>query len=132
MMSKKPTSERVYRELSPGEQQRLQQAREEAASKRDEILAEGKLHKQARDAMQRELAVTMETLRRRRESLGLSLADVEARSGLKRSALSRLENSVAGGGQHDSNPTLLTLHRYAVAVGVSLSTLVSELTNDAS
>lgn len=73
--------------------------------------------------MYRELQMTVAALRSRRESLGLSLADVEAKSGLKRSALSRLENS------EDSNPTLLTLHRYAAAVGVSLSTVVNELAN---
>lgn len=122
-MIKKPTSQRVDRELSATERERLKNARREAASKKGEILAEGRLRKQAREAMQRELQSTIAALRSRRELLGLSLADVEARSGLKRSALSRLENS------EDPNPTLLTLHRYAAAVGVSLSTVVNELAN---
>ena len=53
-MSKNPTSERVCCELAPEEERRLQQAREETAAKRAEIVAERKLRKQARDAMQRE------------------------------------------------------------------------------
>jgi len=60
-------------------------------------------------------------LRGRRESLGLSLADVEAKSGLKRSALSRLENNA-----ENANPTLLTLQRYAEAVGLTISTSVTQ------
>jgi len=60
-------------------------------------------------------------LRTERERLGLSLADVEASSGLKRSALSRLENDKT------HNPTFLTLQRYAVALGMMLKTsLVNE------
>jgi transcriptional regulator with XRE-family HTH domain len=45
----------------------------------------------------------------------LSLSDVEARSGLKPSALSRLEND------REANPTLLTLQRYAAALGMTLT-----------
>ncbi len=44
----------------------------------------------------------------------LSLADVEERTGIRRSVLSRLENDTT------SNPTMLTLQRYAVALGMSL------------
>lgn len=54
-------------------------------------------------------------MRARREELGLSLADVEARTGIKRSALSRLEN-----GATNINPTLLSLERYALALVLSV------------
>jgi transcriptional regulator with XRE-family HTH domain len=47
-----------------------------------------------------------------------SLADVEARSGLKPSAISRLENDP------QANPTLLTLQRYAAALNMTLATTV--------
>jgi len=40
------------------------------------------------------------------------LADVERRCGLNPSALSRLENDP------EANPTLITLQRYALAVGL--------------
>ena len=55
------------------------------------------------------------SLRRVREQRGLSLADVAERSGIDRSALSRLEN------EHNLNPTLETLGRYAEALGLELS-----------
>ena len=57
---------------------------------------------------------TVAGLRAERDRLGLSLADVEARCGLKRSALSRLENDKT------DNPTFLTLQRYAAALGLTL------------
>jgi DNA-binding transcriptional regulator YiaG len=49
-----------------------------------------------------------------REALGLSLSDLSARTGMDRSALSKLET-----GQRP-NPTLETLVRYAEAVGKQL------------
>jgi hypothetical protein len=51
------------------------------------------------------------SLRRLRETAGLSLADVTARSGIDAPALSRLENG------QNPNPTLATLARYARALG---------------
>lgn len=53
-------------------------------------------------------------LREAREAAGVSLADLELATGIRKSVLSRLENSQA------PNPTLSTLQRYAEAVGVSL------------
>jgi hypothetical protein len=56
-----------------------------------------------------------------REAAGLSLADVAERSGIDKSALSRLENGV-----HD-NPTVETLARYATAVGKRLTWSLQDL-----
>jgi hypothetical protein len=53
-------------------------------------------------------------LRRCREQAGLSLGDVENRSGIDKAALSRLENGWY------PNPTLNTLARYARAIGKRL------------
>jgi hypothetical protein len=50
-------------------------------------------------------------LRRVREAGGLSLADVAARTGIDKAALSRLENG------QQANPTVGTLARYARALG---------------
>ncbi len=55
------------------------------------------------------------SLRRERQRLGLSLADVAERAGIDKAALSRLEN-----GQH-LNPTVNTLARYAHAIGKHLT-----------
>jgi hypothetical protein len=116
MNERQPTSERVYRELSGEEQQRLNQARAETEAIRDEIMAEGRIRKRALEISRAQVRHTIDALRAERERLGLSLADVEARSGLKRSALSRLENDPA------ANPTLLTLQRYASAIGMRVVT----------
>jgi DNA-binding Xre family transcriptional regulator len=54
-------------------------------------------------------------LRAAREAAGISLTELEERTGMRKSALSRLENSKA------PNPTLATLQRYADAVGKRLT-----------
>jgi transcriptional regulator with XRE-family HTH domain len=54
-------------------------------------------------------------LKKHREAKGLSLADVAERSGMDRSAVSRLENGVY------LNPTLDTLYRYATAIGAEIA-----------
>jgi len=59
-------------------------------------------------------------LRAEREPQGLSLADINERTGIDRAALSRLENN------EDANPTLATLERYAEAVGKQMVVLLSE------
>jgi len=121
MAKKKATSERVHRELTENERGKLTTARREMERAEDEILAEGGLRKKARARVRQQVTKTIADLRSRRESLGLSLADVETKSGLKRSALSRLENNA-----ENANPTLLTLQRYAEAVGATISTSVTQ------
>lgn len=70
--------------------------------------------------MRHEIDEAVGRLRAERERLGLSLADVEQRSGLRRSALSRLENDKT------SNPTLLTLQRFAAAMGLIVHATLSK------
>ena len=76
-------------------------------------------------ATSREIALKLKTerkvianliaqLRAARETAGVSLNELEIRTGIQKSSLSRLENSAA------PDPTMLTLHRYAVAIGLSL------------
>ncbi len=55
------------------------------------------------------------SLRRERERLGLSLAEVAQRAGIDKGALSRLENG------QQLNPTVNTLARYARALGKALA-----------
>lgn len=112
MNEPQPTSERVHRDLTVAEQRRLDQARAETEAIREDILAEGRLRKRALAVARDQVRQTVAALRAERERLGLSLADVELHSGLKRSALSRLENDP------NANPTLLTLQRYASAIGM--------------
>jgi ribosome-binding protein aMBF1 (putative translation factor) len=107
---------RVIRPLTLEETRRIAVARRETDAEREEILSEGRAEKRAWLAMRHTVEETVKRLRNERERLGLSLADVEERSGLRRSVLSRLENDST------SNPTVLTLQRYAIALGMSLET----------
>jgi len=60
-------------------------------------------------------------LRAERERQGLSLTDLAARSGLERSAISKLETGKV------LNPNLSTLRRYAAALGKQLTFGVRDL-----
>jgi uncharacterized protein YcbX len=59
-------------------------------------------------------------LKSAREAQGLSLADIRDRTGIERSALSRLENAFP-------NLTVRTLERYAEAVGKQIVIQVEDL-----
>ncbi|TWU56375.1 Helix-turn-helix domain protein [Rubripirellula tenax] len=59
-------------------------------------------------------------LREARQRAGVSLDEMQERTGIQKSALSRLENS------HNPNPTLSTLRRYAEAIGMRLDVSLSE------
>ena len=63
-------------------------------------------------------------LRRERERLGLSLADVAARAGMDKGALSRLENG------QQLNPTVNTLARYTRALGKTLTWALADEDGD--
>ena len=113
---------RMIRPLTAAETRRVANARRDVEMERDEILREGRAAKQAWLAMRCEVDKAVAGLRTERERLGLSLADVEQRSGLRRSVLSRLENDKT------ANPTLLTLQRYAAALGLTLRTTLNSKT----
>jgi DNA-binding phage protein len=76
------------------------------SQEKDELLAWG------REAVQRHrsLRQIVAALKSEREAQGLSLADIDARTGIGRSNLCRLENAT------DANPTIETLQRYADAL----------------
>ncbi|MEW4568882.1 helix-turn-helix transcriptional regulator [Tautonia sp. JC769] len=66
------------------------------------------------------LRLAVAALKSAREAKGLSLADVAQRSGIDRAALSRLEN------EHNVNPKLETLGRYAGALGLELTIAIDD------
>ena len=100
MMKPKRVAKRVNRQLTPDEQQRLDSARLDT--------------EMGREGIQGFTPLAID--------LGRVAADVEARCGLKRSALSRLENDKT------HNPTFLTLQRYATALGLTLRTALANRT----
>ena len=107
-------SKRIVQILSDAERARMRQLREQIDAEKDEILAEARRHKEVHDATVARLRDVMELLRAERIHQGLSLAEVQDRTGIARSALSRLET------EPDANPTLTTIARYAEALGKDL------------
>jgi DNA-binding XRE family transcriptional regulator len=110
-------SERV---LSDAERVRLREFRAQLDAEKGEILAEARRHKAAHDAAAARLRNVMQLLRAERIRQGLSLADLQARTGIARSALSRLETDP------EANPTLTTVTRYAEALGKDLQILLAD------
>ena len=107
----KQRATRIYRELTPEEQQRWKRANAEVESEKEEILAKARRIKAARNKVNVVVREAMKALKRERQAQGLSLSDVEKRTGIGRAALSRLENET------ELNPTVVTLTRYAEALG---------------
>jgi DNA-binding phage protein len=100
------------RKLTPEEAAKYRKIREEVELERPEIIAKAQ---QARcEARRQQLAAVMCKLKAAREAKGLSLADIYERTGMDRSALSKLENVT------NENPTIDTLFRYAEVVGKRL------------
>jgi hypothetical protein len=106
--------------LPDAERSRLRGLRGEIDAEKDEIIAEGRGHKAAHDASLAQLREVMQLLRAERMRQGLSLADVQERTGIPRSAISRLETDP------DANPTLATVTRFAEALGKDLKILLAD------
>ncbi|MCL4202001.1 MAG: helix-turn-helix transcriptional regulator [Pirellulaceae bacterium] len=102
------------RRLTPEEKVRVAEVRRMVDGEQEEILRRG------REILAEELArkATLHDVRRllkaERLSQGLTLTDIQQRSGGDPPALSRLENEA------DANPTVTTLTRYADALGKQL------------
>lgn len=104
------------RRLSPEEVAKYGEVREQIAGELPELIA----RHQERVAAFDELEELFHQLRAAREERGLSLSDLTERTGMDRSALSKLET-----GQRP-NPTIETLVRYAEAVGKRLVVTLAE------
>jgi len=119
----KERGKRVYRKATDEQRKRHAKVREQIAEELPEI----KRRARERLALIRKegtpLRQVLAALRGERERQGLSLADINERTGIDRAALSRLENN------ESANPTLATLERYAEAVGKQMVVLLSEPSN---
>ena len=96
--------------LTPEEAAKYKTVREQVEQELPDLIA----RHHARLSVQDQLQELLKELKTAREQKGLSLADLTDRTGIDRSALSKLET-----GQRP-NPTLETLGRYAEAVGKRL------------
>jgi DNA-binding Xre family transcriptional regulator len=96
--------------LTPEEAAKYKAIREQVEQELPELIA----RHHARQGLLDQLQELLKQLKEARQAKGLSLADLTERTGIDRSALSKLET-----GQRP-NPTLETLERYAEAVGKRL------------
>ena len=116
----KERGKRVYRKATDEERQRHAKIREQIADELPEIKRRARQRLTLLKKEGTPLRQVLAALRAERERQGLSLADINERTGIDRAALSRLEN------YEDANPTLATLERYAEAVGKQMIVLLSE------
>ncbi len=98
------------RRLTPEEAAKYRAIREQVQAELPDLVERHHERAAARDALQ----ALLDQLKAAREEKGLSLADLTERTGMDRSALSKLET-----GQRP-NPTVETLMRYAEGVGKRL------------
>ena len=113
------SGKRIHRKIerTPEEQRKLDEIRERFQRERpglEDLLASGDITDVVSQGEYLDLRAMLAELKRHRQRQGLSLADVAERSGMDRSAVSRLENGVY------VNPTVDTLYRYAEALGVEI------------
>ncbi|MBI2479805.1 MAG: helix-turn-helix transcriptional regulator [Planctomycetia bacterium] len=87
---------------------------------KDELIAIGKRLRAAKRRGIAALNESLQLLRAEREAQGLSLSDLEQRTGIAESNLSKLENA------EDDNPNLTTLATYAEALGKKLVISLSD------
>lgn len=107
----KQMGKRIYRPATAEERERHNRIREHIREELPDIRKRARQKLAA--AVQQGIALehAMAVLKAERLKKGLSLAEMKERTGIERSALSRLENNA------EANPTVNTLNRYADAVG---------------
>lgn len=113
-------AQHVRRELTPAERARVAEGRKLVAAEEGEIRRKAREHKRAYDAGPAALEQALQLLKAERRQQGLSLADIEDRTGISRPNLSRLENEA------QANPTVSTLSRYASALGKKLLIVLAD------
>jgi DNA-binding phage protein len=108
------------RPLTTEERARVAEARRLVALDEAELKQQGRQYKREYESAQAALHDALKLLKEERLRMGLSLADVEERTGIGRPNLSRLENEA------ESNPTISTLTRYAEALGKRLMIVLTD------
>ena len=109
---------RIYREATDEERNRHAKIRDQIAAELPDIRRRARERLALLKKEGTPLRQVLTALRAERERLGLSLADINQRSGIDRAALSRLENN------EEANPTITTLERYAEAIGKHMIVLL--------
>lgn len=116
----KRQAQHVRRQLTSEEQTHVDEARRLTDAEAPEIRRKAKQLKAKSDVARATLQDALRLLRAERVRQGLSLADIQDRTGIERPNLSRLEN------EDSSNPTVATLTRYAEALGKRLVIVLAD------
>jgi len=119
----KKLRKRVHRAATDDERSRHEQIRRQIEGELPEIRRRAKQKLKDIETRSIDIRHIVAALKQERLRQDLSLAEIKRRTGIDRSALSRLENT------ENANPTLNTLARYADAVGKQLLFLLAEAEN---
>ncbi|MDB5384463.1 MAG: family transcriptional regulator [Planctomycetaceae bacterium] len=114
---KRTMGKRIYREPTAEQAAKYRKIRAMIAAEIPEIKQEARAIRHGRRAG---LDQVIGLLKAERELRGMSLADLGEKTGLSKSAISKLETNP------DANPTVNTLARYADALDMSLSVILTE------
>ena len=109
-MKKKIQSTKVAGKTKLTAAQRLKIAALQQASPDGGDMKQALESKAAYDQVHTQLSGVLQLLKEAREKEGISLRELELRTGISRGSLSRLESG-------DGNPTIATLDRFAKAIG---------------
>ena len=112
----------IRRDLTDAQRARVIEARHLIQGEAAEIRRKAKTYKQEHDAAQATLNEAARLLKAERVRQGLSLSDIQERTGIDPPNLSRLENDAG------ANPTVTTLTRYAEALGKKFLIVLSDQT----
>jgi DNA-binding phage protein len=110
----------IRRELTANERAKVNEARHLVEAESTEIRRKAKQYKQEYEAGRATLQEAVQLLKAERMRQGLSLSDIQTRTGIERPNLSRLEN------EETANPTVATLTRYAEALGKRLVIVLAD------
>jgi hypothetical protein len=112
----------IQGELTDSQRARVAEARRLIQGEATEIRRKAKKYKEEHDAAQPTLNEAARLLKAERVRQGLSLSEIQERTGIDPPNLSRLENDTG------ANPTVTTLTRYAEALGKRLLVMLSDQT----
>jgi len=121
VMQRPDSSNKRYPKMTADKRRRFEKAIAEEKAAQTENVAAAKPVAEKLVLERKKTAALVAELRAAREAAGVSLSEIDQRTGIRKSALSRLENSKA------PNPTLVTLQRYATAIGMKLEHLLKAI-----
>jgi len=119
-MTRRRVAVRINRPLTPDQQSRADAVLEHAERNKESIVARGREIKRLHENARASLREAFRLLKQERETQGVTLQELESRTGIRISAISRLENDPT------SNPTVQTLQRIATALGKQITVQLSD------